>query len=77
MSFAEVKAFQVLPEKLEAFEELVVEMSEAQKTSLGCISIRYFKRFYTYDDGIQEPPRTLKKDRRGCQVLLFLGIRYD
>lgn len=47
MSFAEVKAFQVLPEKLEAFEELVVEMSEAQKTSLGCISIRYFKRFYT------------------------------
>lgn len=61
MSFAEVKALQVLPEKLEAFEELVVEMSEAQKTSLGCISIRYFKRFYTYDDGIQEPPRTLKK----------------
>ena len=61
MSFAEVKAFQVLPEKFEAFEELVVEMTKAQKSSLGCISIRYLKRFYTYDDGIQDLPRPLKK----------------
>ncbi|MEL7625611.1 MAG: hypothetical protein AAGU15_01975 [Anaerolineaceae bacterium] len=61
MSFAEVKVFQVLPEKVEAFEELVTSMTLAQKASPGCLGIRYLKRFYTYDDGIQNPPRPLKK----------------
>ncbi len=61
MSFAEVKIFQVLPNKIEEFEELVVGMSNFQASCTGCRSIRYLKRFYTYDDGIQYPPRPLKR----------------
>lgn len=61
MSFAEVKIFQVLPDKVEAFEMLVVRMTRFQTSSPGCQAIRYLKRFYTYDDGIQDPPRPLKK----------------
>lgn len=61
MSFAEVKVFQVLPDNIEAFEELVVTMTQFQKSCPGCQKNRYLKRFYTYDDGIQAPPRPLKK----------------
>lgn len=61
MSFAEVKVFQVLPDKVEAFEMLVVSMVQFQKLCSGCQSVRYLKRLYTYDDGIQDPPRPLKK----------------
>ncbi len=61
MSFAEVKIFQVLPDKVEAFEELVVGMRKFQAACTGSQSIRYLKRFYTYDDGIQQPPRPIKR----------------
>ena len=61
-SFVEVKLFQVRPDKLEQFEAIVSEMSAVQKKCEGCLSIKYFKRFYTID-GIElgEPPRELTK----------------
>ena len=61
MSFAEVKVFQVLPDKVDEFETLVTSMTQAQVSCPGCQAIRYIKRFYTYDDGIQDPPRLIKK----------------
>ena len=61
-SFAEIKLFQVKPDKTEQFEALAERMSEEQSKWEGCISIRYIKRFYTID-GIElgNPPRELTK----------------
>ena len=61
-SFAEIKLFQVKPDKTEQFEALAERMSADQSKWNGCISIKYFKRFYTID-GIEpgEPPRELTK----------------
>lgn len=61
-SFSEIKLFQVKPDKLEQLETIVGEMSETQMKCEGCISLKYFKRFYTID-GIElgEPPRELTK----------------
>lgn len=61
-SFAEIKLFQVKPEKTERFETLVERMSVEQAKWEGCVSIRYLKRFYTID-GIElgSPPRELTK----------------
>lgn len=61
-SFIEMKIFQVKPDKLEQFESKIEEMAENQLKCLGCISLKYFKRFYTID-GIElgEPPRELTK----------------
>ena len=61
-SFVEIKLFQVKPEKTEQFEAMVERMSAEQTKWNGCISIKYFKRFYTID-GIElgNPPRELTK----------------
>ena len=61
-SFVEEKLFQVKPGQLEQFEAMVREMSAFQMQCEGCLSIRYFKRFYTID-GIEpgEPPRELTR----------------
>ena len=61
-SFAEIKLFQVKPEKTEQFETLVERMSADQAKWEGCVSIRYLKRSHTID-GIElgEPPRELAK----------------
>ena len=61
-SFVEIKLFQVKPEKTEQFEVLAEKMSADQSKWDGCISLRYFKRFYTID-GIElgDPPRELTK----------------
>ena len=61
-SFAEIKLFQVKPEKTEQFETFVERMSAEQAKWEGCVSIRYLKRFYTID-GIElgNPPRELTK----------------
>ena len=61
-NFAEIKLFQVKPDKLEQFEIIAQEMMSIQKECEGCISIKYFKRFYTID-GIElgEAPRELTK----------------
>ena len=61
-NFAEIKLFQVKPDKTEQFEALAEKMSADQAKWDGCVSIRYFKRFYTID-GIElgNPPRELTK----------------
>ena len=60
--FVEIKLFQVKLDKLEEFETIVGEMMKKQNECAGCISIKYFKRFYTID-GIElgEAPRELTK----------------
>ena len=61
-SFIEVKLFQVKPEKLNEFEALISNIMNEQKQQLGCINVKYMKRFYTVD-GIESgnPPRELTK----------------
>lgn len=61
-TFVEMKLFQVKPDRLEQFEAKIEEMSAKQLKCEGCISLRYFKRFYTID-GIEldETPRELTK----------------
>ena len=61
-TFVEMKLFQVKPDQTEQFEALAEKMSAEQSKWDGCITIRYFKRFYTID-GIElgSPPRELTK----------------
>jgi hypothetical protein len=61
-TFIELKLFQVRPDKLERFEVLIREISANQLKCEGCISLKYFKRFFTID-GIElgESPRELTK----------------
>ena len=61
-TFIEMKHFQVKPDKLEQFETMIEEMTTNQLKCVGCISLKYFKRFFTID-GIElgEPPRELTK----------------
>ena len=60
--FSEIKLFQVRPDKLEKFEEMIKKMSVTQRNCEGCISIKYMKRFFTID-GIElgDAPRELTK----------------
>lgn len=61
-SFSEVKLFQVKPDKLKEFEELVLLIAEGQKIQNGCLDIKYVKRFFTIDGvEIGEAPRELTK----------------
>lgn len=59
-TFSEVKLFQVKPEKTKEFETLVGIVQKEQKARMGCIDIKYMKRFYVFDD-INEQPRQLTK----------------
>ena len=61
-TFIEMKLFQVKPDKLVQFEAKIEEMTANQFKCEGCISLRYFKRFYTID-GVElgESPRELTK----------------
>ncbi len=61
-SFAEVKLFQVKPDRTDEFEALIAEIAEAQRQQPGCLDIRYVKRFFTVD-GVEpgDPPRELTK----------------
>lgn len=61
-SFSEVKLFQVKPDKQADFEALIAIIAEAQKQQMGCIDVKYVKRFFTID-GVEsgKPPRELTK----------------
>ncbi|SNT32005.1 hypothetical protein SAMN05446037_10933 [Anaerovirgula multivorans] len=61
-SFSEIKLFQVKPDKLDEFEALIGSIKIEQEKQPGCISVKYMKRFYTFD-GVEngEPPRELTK----------------
>gem|GEM_PF-156872 len=62
VTFIEMKLFQVKPDKLNEFEAKIEEMYRNQLKCEGCITLKYFKRFYTID-GIElgDPPRELTK----------------
>ncbi len=62
IGFSEVKLFQVKPDKSDEFETLIASIANEQKQQLGCIDIKYVKRFYTID-GVEggNPPRELTK----------------
>ncbi len=74
--FTEMKLFQVKPDKLEEFEALIKTIKSEQEKQPGCISVRYMKRFYTFD-GVEtgEPPRELTKIVK-C-VKYYSYIEYD
>jgi hypothetical protein len=59
-SFSEVKIFQVKPDKLTEFEALITSIAEEQRQQIGCIDIKYLKRFFIFDE-IGKPPRELTK----------------
>ena len=61
-TFVEMKLFQVRPDRLDQFERMIEKISNEQLKCESCISIKYFKRFYTID-GVElgEPPRELTK----------------
>ncbi|MBH1942097.1 hypothetical protein I5677_14440 [Mobilitalea sibirica] len=59
-SFSEVKTFQVKPDKVDEFENLIKTIVEEQKIQCGCINAKYLKRFYIFDV-IGELPRKLTK----------------
>lgn len=59
-SFSEVKLFQVKPDKLDEFENLIISIADEQKKQQGVIDIKYMKRFFILD-GPGNPPRELTK----------------
>ncbi|MBQ1366632.1 MAG: hypothetical protein IIY45_00875 [Firmicutes bacterium] len=67
-TFIEMKLFQVKPDRLEQFEAKIEEMSANQLQCEDCLSLKYFKRFYTID-GIEpgEAPRELSKIVKGVK----------
>ena len=72
-SFSEIILFQVKPDKLDEFETLVGLIKGEQEELPGCISVKYMKRFYTFD-GVEngEPPRQLAKIVKCVKYYLFL-----
>lgn len=72
-SFIETVIFQVKPDKLEEFETLVKSIEIEQAKQPGCISIKYMKRFYTFD-GIElgNAPRELSKIIKCVKYYSFL-----
>ncbi len=61
-SFVEHLLFQVKPDKLDAFENLLAALKPAMAAQPGCKNLICFKRFYTFD-GVElgQPPRELTK----------------
>ncbi len=61
-SFVESMIFQVKPDKIEEFENLVNTIKPEQLSQAGCVGIKYMKRFYTFDKVAEsQPPRELTK----------------
>lgn len=73
-SFTELLLFQVKPDKIAEFETLVESLKKEQADQEGCMGIRYFKRFYTFD-GVElgNPPKELTKIVK-CVKYYILGI---
>ncbi|MDD3244041.1 MAG: hypothetical protein PHD32_10005 [Eubacteriales bacterium] len=61
-TFTETMLFQVRPDRLDEFEELIQQIKAQQEDLPGCLSVKYIKRFYTFD-GVEngQPPRALTK----------------
>ena len=61
-AFVEMLTFQVKPDKVDDFEAFLETMKHEMARQEGCLSVRCFKRFYTFD-GVahDQPPRALTK----------------
>lgn len=59
-TFSEVKLFQVRPDRIDEFEQLIETIAREQAAQPGCVGVRYLKRFYVFDD-VKEPPRPLTR----------------
>lgn len=72
-TFSELKLFQVKPHKLDEFETLITSIKAEQEKLPGCISVKYMKRFYTFD-GVENgaPPRELTKIVKCVKYYSFL-----
>lgn len=72
-TFSEIKLFQVKPDKLAEFEELINIIKSEQEKLPGCISVKYMKRFYIYDGEMKgEPPRELTKITKCVKYYSYL-----
>jgi len=58
--FAEVKLFQVRPDRVAEFEALIGEIVEEQGKQPGCLGISYMRRSHVIDE-IGLPPRELTR----------------
>jgi len=74
--FCESMLFQVKPDRVEEFETLIREIKAEQEKQPGCLSVRYMKRFYTFD-GVEmgQPPRELTRIVK-C-VKYYSYVEYD
>lgn len=72
-SFCQQILFQVKPDQVEAFEALVSQLRPEQEKQPGCRSVRYMKRFYTFD-GVEwgQPPRELTRIVKCVRYYAFL-----
>lgn len=60
--FVEMLTFQVKPNKVDDFEAILETMKSEMARQEGCISVRCFKRFYTFDGvAYGQHPRELTK----------------
>ena len=60
--FIQALTFQVKPDKTEEFEALWQSIAPKLTAQQGCLSLRCFKRFYTYEGKPQgQPPRALTR----------------
>ena len=61
-TFLEHLLFQVKPDKLSEFENLLSTLKRSMTAQPGCIQLICFKRFYTFD-GVElgQPPRELTR----------------
>ena len=75
-SFAEVKLFQVKPDKLAEFESLIAEVAEAQIKQPGCLDIKYVKRSFTID-GVEMGSRPRELTRIVKCVKYFSYWEFD
>ncbi len=61
-SFIESMLFQVKPDKVNKFEDIILEIKSKQLKQQGVIDVKYIKRFYTFDKvEHSQPPRELTK----------------
>lgn len=60
--FIELLTFQVKPDKIEEFEAFLERLKAEMARREGCVGVRFFKRFYTFDRvEYGDPPRELTK----------------
>jgi hypothetical protein len=72
--FSEVKIFQVNPNKINEFEELINDVKKEQAEQQGCINISYIKRFYILDEFKPRELTKIVKSVKYCSYWEFNSI---